>query len=354
MSTSRPSEIDVEVDTPPPNRRRLFMALVAALLSLLLVGAELLARVHYEGRFPTSTVYHPLRGHAHRPNWSGLEGKARRAVTARFNKLGLRADREFERRFAGRRVLVLGDSVVFGYRLAKADTIPTRLESALAADGGSWQTMNVGCYGYGLPDARAWLEELAPRFSVDLVLLCVCYNDFGQPLTRPGPAPAALTQALTDHCALFLAIVRKRRQLQRSVESLRRGTPSDAQIRNMFRVDHAEAEGASKRLLEETLIIERLAKSMGARLAVVLWSGQDQFEAYQASGALPPEQLSFARMLKASAPSVRLLQPLPALAEHGESDRLFMDHCHPSSEGVRRLTPLLVELTRATLGPSSK
>lgn len=305
-------------------------------LPLLLLTGEIAARIHYAGEFPSSAVWHPRRGHAHRPGWEGWEGKPRRGVRARFNSLGLRDDRELERRFAGRRIAIVGDSVAFGYRLPAAETIARRVEARLqGSQGEPVQVVNVGCYGYGVGDARDWLTELAPKLELDRIVLVLCHNDFAHEHKQP-PRPSELLTFARDRSGLVFALARKLHQLQRSLSQLSGAAMTPTEVRNRFRVPSEEARAAGRGVADEVLALVREAEERGARVGVVLWPGYDQVAEERAGAGLPPEHLELERRLGERTPGLPLVLMQRRLSQV-ELDAVFLDHCHPSAEGSRRI-----------------
>lgn len=83
------------------------------------------------------------------------------------------------------RILVLGDSLPFGWGVEEAETFPRLLERALAEGGGRrFEVVNGGSPGWGLDDEWQWLQEEGLALEPDLVLHCVIEND-----VREGPPP---------------------------------------------------------------------------------------------------------------------------------------------------------------------
>lgn len=80
-----------------------------------------------------------------------------------------------------RRVLVLGDSVAFGW-LQEADrAFPRLLEGDLRRAGGAWaraEVLNAGVPGYAATTEAAWFREHGEALHPDVVVVAVNLNDF--------------------------------------------------------------------------------------------------------------------------------------------------------------------------------
>lgn len=121
-------------------------------------------------------------GHEHAPN--------RRAVLmgveVETNSLGLR-DREFAvpKPPGVRRILVLGDSMTFGWGARAEDTYPKVLERLLAADGSPVEVINTGVGNYNTAQEVAYFKERGLQLEPDEVVLGFFIND-----AEPTPTPS--------------------------------------------------------------------------------------------------------------------------------------------------------------------
>ena len=104
------------------------------------------------------------------------------------NRLGLRGP-EVEPREADERVLLLGDSFVFGVGVEQSETLGAVLEELYAAEGRPIVTFNGGVPAYGVPDAAGQLARLAPAVRPDrVVMFLFTGNDLAeshQPFRQP-------------------------------------------------------------------------------------------------------------------------------------------------------------------------
>lgn len=108
------------------------------------------------------------------------------------NRQGLRMERDVEKKpEGGYRILCVGDSVTFGYRVplvfpdnpdsyAKDELpYPALLEHRLRAAnaGREIEVLNLAVPGYTSGQGRRWLERDLARYQPDLVTLCFGWND---------------------------------------------------------------------------------------------------------------------------------------------------------------------------------
>lgn len=152
--------------------------LVLVLLSLAmgLVVAEGLVRSLAGDILPKGGLYEldPYTGKRMRAGWRGrVFGQE-----VRINSLGLRNPELSYAKPPGRyRILVLGDSWTFGYRIAERDCFPRQLErrlnerARLRGDPPRFEVINAGVIGYSTTQEAAYLRVRGHRFSPDLVVV---------------------------------------------------------------------------------------------------------------------------------------------------------------------------------------
>ncbi len=104
------------------------------------------------------------------PNSTGIWN----GTHVRVNSLGLRGpDHPVPRVGEGRRVLLLGDSMIFGAGLPEEETISARLENLMPEA----EVINAGVFGYNMVQQIALLEEIAPTYRPDVVIAGFVHND---------------------------------------------------------------------------------------------------------------------------------------------------------------------------------
>lgn len=95
-----------------------------------------------------------------------------------INALGLRGPEAPLETNPGRlRLLVLGDSVTFGFNVEDEETLPVRLEARLRARGRAVEVLNGGVGSFTIGDERRYLEERLLALRPRVVLLQFCAND---------------------------------------------------------------------------------------------------------------------------------------------------------------------------------
>jgi lysophospholipase L1-like esterase len=91
-----------------------------------------------------------------------------------INRKGLRdRDVSYEKPPRVRRVMMVGDSVVWGYKVGDGETFSDHLEAALP----DTDVINLGVSGYGLGEDYLLLKEEGLRYHPDLVVLVFCMGN---------------------------------------------------------------------------------------------------------------------------------------------------------------------------------
>jgi GDSL-like Lipase/Acylhydrolase family len=126
-------------------------------------------------------LYDGTKGWFPRPNAQGrvfLGGPEEGLV--RLNSMGLRGPAVAARKLDGvRRILVLGDSFVFGVGVNEPSVFSSRLEGLLnAGQPARYEVVNMGVSGYSTDQEYLLYQELGASLQPDIVLLVACDNDF--------------------------------------------------------------------------------------------------------------------------------------------------------------------------------
>lgn len=190
---------------------RLFanVALVALSLAVGLVLAEGAFRLLTGEQVELQGLYgpDPTAGIGLTPGFRGHVRTTEFAYEVRINELGMRDGPVGAKPPGTRRVLVLGDSFVFGVGVDVAESLPKALERHLAVAGlGPVEVWNAGVPGYSPFQELRMLERLAPVLEPDLVLQVIFMGDdwYGNaPRTPPAEARRRPREILAAHSALY-------------------------------------------------------------------------------------------------------------------------------------------------------
>ena len=157
-------------------RRGRRIAVVISAAAVTLLGVEAALRLFAPQPLAGSWLTTSDRGYAlNRPSTDVTHVMPGRSVRYRFNSLGFRGS---EPSGQGRRVLVVGDSVTFGWGLEERDTYVARIASSAAAEWGAGRHsfMNAAVAGWGAADYVAFIEDEGANLRPDIVLAFVGFD----------------------------------------------------------------------------------------------------------------------------------------------------------------------------------
>lgn len=192
---------------------RALNVLLAVLVSLLLALAVFEVGLRLVGLGPPVTLaqFDPALGWVKTPNSQAHRSTREFDVTFQMNEQGLRDDpMPSPSKPAGKlRVLMLGDSFVQGYTVARDDLFVDILERWWQSEGRDVDVVNAGTEAYSTDQEALWLAGPGRAFQPDVVLLFPYENDLfwngatsyerypkprinpdGRPELRVLPAPA--------------------------------------------------------------------------------------------------------------------------------------------------------------------
>jgi hypothetical protein len=119
----------------------------------------------------------PTLSHALRPSWSGRQGSFEFDVGVRINRRGLRGREVSAQPEAGTfRILVVGDSVAFGWGVEEEETFERVLERRLN-EGARVEVINAGVPGYSADQYLLYLKTSGFALEPDLIVLTENGND---------------------------------------------------------------------------------------------------------------------------------------------------------------------------------
>ena len=120
-------------------------------------------------------VDHPELGYTHPKSISYDLGKTQVSL----NSQGLRDEEvPYQKPVDERRILVLGDSVTFGWGVDQHETFSARMEPRLQKlTGERWQVVNSGVNGYNTAQEAMYLSIEGLRYEPDIVIVVFVNND---------------------------------------------------------------------------------------------------------------------------------------------------------------------------------
>jgi lysophospholipase L1-like esterase len=276
-------------------------------------------------------------------------------TAVRVNRLGLRGPEVDPTPRPGvRRVLVLGDSVVFGQGLADDDTVARVLERRLdAAGGGPYEVLNAGVPGFDTVAEARWLEAHGLGLRPEVVVVGASLNDYDvaptfsatgfltrKDLGRRAPGLVERSEFLTllRWLAGYVRGTLWHQTVDRAAAAERAraaaGGPAPDALAGLARVVEAEhlrfyrapVPAYWDRLRTGLGDLARLTAARGVRLLVAIFP-----EEYQVAAA-EPDLTPQRRLLEACREAgVACLDLRPAFVAAGGD--LFTDVQHPNAEG---------------------
>lgn len=201
------------------------------------------------------TEYHPVLGWVHQKNKHAKLQTQHFDVPVMTNSAGLRGEREYDtaKPKSVTRLLVLGDSFVFGFGVNEEDTFARRLENRDTL----LEVLNFGVPGYGIDQILLQYRSFAQKYETDLVLIGVFPEMFWR-----------ATRAFTDsgYAKPYFILSKGKRLLLKNVP-----VPEPYKLRNDQFPDLVEA-GSFERLLIKSafyrLLKPRLLK-LGRNLRMI-------------------------------------------------------------------------------------
>lgn len=157
--------------------RRFLFAFVAIVLGLIvaLVVAEVGLRIWDPLHLPLEDMRGFYRTDAQgrietTPGWTGAQIVEDKPVPIHMNALGLRGPEIGPKAPGELRVLVLGDSFMWGQGVHDDETVPARIEQALRTQGRQVTVGNAGMFGTGPREWSYTLERHRAAFQPDLAV----------------------------------------------------------------------------------------------------------------------------------------------------------------------------------------
>ena len=264
-------------------------------------------------------------------------------IEIRTNALGLRGPDVPRRDPQAMRVLVLGDSVVFGQGVPEHETFPARLAVELAARGIRAEAINAGVQGYDTAAEAALLAYIGPEIAPDIVLTGMSLNDYERPpryhpigvLARQEGGADEESWLARSELVLLLRWVWDglrgklwHQRLQRLAEvRSRSGAAMDAAVAAAHARFYARPDSrALERVREGVGRLREESRRLGARLLIAVFP--EAWQLAEPAGSRQPQD----RLLEiCRAVEVHCIDLLPAFREAGGMP--FLDTQHPNAAG---------------------
>lgn len=212
-----------------------------------------------------------------------------------------------------RRVVCLGDSVTYGYELAREHAWPQQLEALLDQRGGRVEVFNVAAPGWTARQQRIAWRELARKYRPERVLLGVCLNDIPELHNNLARPPAWLARLHQGSALVRRVVAAQGREIDSVMDLFQR--PDARAVRAGFEHFFGELRGLRDEVRAE-----------GARLALVVFPFRFQVEPGAPTPAVQQRIQAFA-----AREGVDFIDVLPALQPLGPAG--FIDYCHLSPAG---------------------
>ncbi|MDG2304892.1 MAG: GDSL-type esterase/lipase family protein [Candidatus Binatia bacterium] len=264
----------------------------------------------------------------------------------RVNSLGLRGP-EISSKLDWQRILLLGDSVAFGYDVVEKKALPVRLQRSLLQRGLPVEVVNAAIPGWCARQHRLFLAENGAALEPNLVLATVVLNDIPELLSGQAELGASIRLAnVLNWSAQRSALVTAAKNALAGTENpfaratyLRKLTlaPDSKLAREGMAAEPAELQDLAK-----------TAQALSVPLGLVILPFKFQLTTLN-TDAPQRELMEFAR--EHGIPAIDLL---PSLREH-DADEIFLDQVHLSEFGneivAAQISQWLVEHTM--IGPEA-
>ncbi|MEA3335267.1 MAG: SGNH/GDSL hydrolase family protein [Chloroflexota bacterium] len=292
--------------------------------------------------------------HQMMPNWSGffpdeiMEQVGRANIPIRINSIGLRSPEVLDPKPAGSyRILILGDSVTFGWGVRGEDTFPSQLASLLATlspDQG-FEVINAGVSGYSTWQEALWLDANGMDLKPDVVVVQLHLNDAADNLWGTLGWDRGGEKGLARYSMLA-------RLAQRVLSSNQAGS-SDEPCGSDWKIDSSEVcWDRTTQLLDD---IQATVTEQDVPLVLLVSPMRWQIDTGIEDSRTWIDDTLFQEAIgdRAAQNGWIVVDPLPAMrAASGPDLSVFLDMGHPSEEGHRLMAQELFSgLSQAGLLP---
>lgn len=255
----------------------------------------------------------------------------------RANNFGVRGRDVAAKQAGDKRIVVLGDSVAFGYELPEEVTFPTLLDRAYADAQPKADVVNGSIAAWSRAQERMFVERYGEQLKPDLILVTVVHNDLSELQVseaelRVGVVVGNAFAWLGARSALVGELKRRMRGWVTDPSRLatveaRMQDPSSPRVLAALELEYRELDR-----------IRELAAAQGARVGLVLMPYSFQLKK-PGSEVLQQAHLDYARRN-----GLPVLDLLPVLRAGDDGTQLYMpglgpypDEVHFNADGHRRV-----------------
>jgi len=352
-----------------PRVQKTFLAILALLVPFFTL--EVAVRPFSE-RFRKETslfIRDDSRGWRLRPGASDHWG----GVPVTINGKGVRGPEiEYEKPERTARVLFLGDSVTFGFKIEDdEDTLPAVVESILNREtGGAVQSINAGCGGYSPWQEFLYLSQEGYKYEPDVVVVGFVLNDvtekFGLVKFGGTGESVQLMRSYNSMADRLLArsalitqvrrVVGRYRARSRLGSDVRKGAIR-LEVLNVGTLiddpDRPELQAAWEITLMNLGQIFDYCRERDIDARLVIFPFRVQLDSPRAMAA--PQKRLTAWASARGIPTLDLLGPLAEMVEQGHSpESVFLDHDHFSVDGTRLVAPTIAEFVKQGLASPAR
>lgn len=154
----------------------IFVILASEIIVRLFYSQELYNECHKD--YPiknTPIIYDELYGWTLEKNFTGCSYFNGEKIYYKTNSLGLRMEKEVEPTKTKKRILLLGDSMIYGDNVNEKDTYYYKLQKYL---GDNYEVINMAVSGYGTDQELSKLLEEGNNLNPDIVIINIALNDY--------------------------------------------------------------------------------------------------------------------------------------------------------------------------------
>ena len=161
------------------------LTLVAVNLALSLTGSGSSTQFRTDWQVSGPYQLDPELIYSLRPGSRGFWQTSEFTEVVEVNSFGLRNEALRDPKDYQTRIIVTGDSMVFGHGVMGHESFPKRLQELAEADGLKWDVVNAGVKGYGTDQSFRFFQSRLVGLKPDVLVFCINANDVGDNIRAP-------------------------------------------------------------------------------------------------------------------------------------------------------------------------